>query len=219
MIVSQKMVTKEIVCQETIPVLDVEYHLRVAQEHNVKLEVSLRSSSVPIFVRMPSAAFARICKDLSSIGDTVVISIPKEGVEFSTRGDIEAANIVLICMGVTAGAYILTLFAMNCKERVLGLILVSPLCKAPSWTEWFYNKVISKLLYFYGMCSLLKECLLQGYFSKEVRGVAEIPESEMVQACKTSNEADVRRRNPPHHNRNCELFPVVVSNVDRGAAK
>jgi len=30
------------------------------------------------------------------------------------------------------------------RERVVGLILVSPLCKAPSWTEWFYNKVSLK---------------------------------------------------------------------------
>ncbi|KAK9124388.1 hypothetical protein Sjap_013990 [Stephania japonica] len=45
-------------------------------------------------VRMPSAEFARICKDLSSIGDTVVISVTKEGVKFSTQGDIGTANIV-----------------------------------------------------------------------------------------------------------------------------
>lgn len=45
-------------------------------------------------VRMPSSEFARICKDLSSIGDTVVISVTKEGVKFSTRGDIGSANIV-----------------------------------------------------------------------------------------------------------------------------
>ncbi|ONK76846.1 uncharacterized protein A4U43_C02F430 [Asparagus officinalis] len=42
---------------------------------------------------MPSSEFARICKDLSSIGDTVVISVTKEGVKFSTRGDIGSANI------------------------------------------------------------------------------------------------------------------------------
>ncbi|PKI65950.1 hypothetical protein CRG98_013670 [Punica granatum] len=90
----------------------------------------------------------------------------------------------VMCMGVTAGAYILTLFAMKYRERVLGLILISPLCKAPSWTEWFYNKVISNLLYYYGMCNLLKECLLQRYFSKEVRGTAEVPESDIVQACR-----------------------------------
>ncbi|KAL6499956.1 hypothetical protein OROGR_027866 [Orobanche gracilis] len=45
-------------------------------------------------VRMPSSEFSRICKDLSSIGDTVVISVTKEGVKFSTRGDIGTANVV-----------------------------------------------------------------------------------------------------------------------------
>jgi proliferating cell nuclear antigen len=45
-------------------------------------------------VRMPSGEFARICKDLSTIGDTVVISVTKEGVKFSTGGDIGSANIV-----------------------------------------------------------------------------------------------------------------------------
>ncbi|CAN6564516.1 unnamed protein product [Malus baccata var. baccata] len=43
----------------------------------------------------------------------------------------------VMCMGVTAGAYILSLFA-----------------------------VMSNMLYFYGMCGLLKECMLQRYFSK-----------------------------------------------------
>jgi len=90
----------------------------------------------------------------------------------------------VMCMGVTAGAYILTLFAMKYRERVLGLMLVSPLCKAPSWTEWFYNKVMSNLLYFYGMSGLMKDCLLQRYFSKEVRGSAGVPESDIVQACR-----------------------------------
>ncbi|KAF9675426.1 hypothetical protein SADUNF_Sadunf09G0031100 [Salix dunnii] len=46
-------------------------------------------------VKMPSAEFARICKDRASIGDTVVISVTKEDVKFSTRGDIGTANIVL----------------------------------------------------------------------------------------------------------------------------
>ncbi|OVA20842.1 Proliferating cell nuclear antigen [Macleaya cordata] len=45
-------------------------------------------------VRMPSSEFARICKDLSSIGDTVVISVTKEGIKFSTKGDIGTANVV-----------------------------------------------------------------------------------------------------------------------------
>ncbi|KAL2644292.1 hypothetical protein R1flu_011879 [Riccia fluitans] len=45
-------------------------------------------------VKMPSQEFARICRDLSTIGDTVVISVTKEGVKFSTTGDIGSANIV-----------------------------------------------------------------------------------------------------------------------------
>ncbi|XP_008795470.2 protein NDL2-like isoform X2 [Phoenix dactylifera] len=91
----------------------------------------------------------------------------------------------VMCLGVTAGAYILTLFAIKYKERVAGLILVSPLCKAPSWTEWLFNKVISNLLYFYGMCGLVKDFLLQRYFSKEVRGSGQVAESAIVQVCRS----------------------------------
>ncbi|KAK4408864.1 Proliferating cell nuclear antigen [Sesamum angolense] len=54
----------------------------------------LEFQKLSTIVRMPSAEFARICKDLSSIGDTVVISVTKEGVKFSTRGDIGTANVV-----------------------------------------------------------------------------------------------------------------------------
>ncbi|KAK8494918.1 hypothetical protein V6N12_033793 [Hibiscus sabdariffa] len=89
----------------------------------------------------------------------------------------------VLCLGVTAGAYILTLFAMKYSERVLGLMLVSPVCKAPTWAEWLYNKVLMNLLYFYGMCGVLKECLLQRYFSKELRYGMHGAESEIVQAC------------------------------------
>ncbi|XP_039115744.1 LOW QUALITY PROTEIN: protein NDL1-like [Dioscorea cayenensis subsp. rotundata] len=91
----------------------------------------------------------------------------------------------VMCLGVTAGAYILTLFAIKYRKRVLGLLLVSPLCKVPSWTEWLYNKVLSNLLYYYGMCGLVKECLLQRYFSKEVRGSGQVLESDIVQACRS----------------------------------
>uniref|UniRef100_A0A7N0RHJ5 Pollen-specific protein SF21 n=1 Tax=Kalanchoe fedtschenkoi TaxID=63787 RepID=A0A7N0RHJ5_KALFE len=90
----------------------------------------------------------------------------------------------MLCMGVTAGAYILTLFALNYRQRVLGLVLISPLCKAPSWTEWLCNKVISNLLYFYGMCSVVKELLILRYFSKDARGSAQVPESDAVRACR-----------------------------------
>ncbi|XP_010256013.1 PREDICTED: pollen-specific protein SF21-like isoform X1 [Nelumbo nucifera] len=90
----------------------------------------------------------------------------------------------VFCLGVTAGAYILTLFAMKYRERVLGLILVTPLCREPSWTEWLCNKVILNLLYFYGMCDMVKDSLLQRYFSKEVRSDLYGAESDIVQACR-----------------------------------
>ncbi|XP_020964755.1 pollen-specific protein SF21-like isoform X4 [Arachis ipaensis] len=74
-----------------------------------------------------------------------------------------------MCMGVAAGAYILTLFAMKYRQRVFGLILVSPLCKEPSWTEWLCNKVMTNLLYFCGMCGVAKEMFLKRYYSKDIR--------------------------------------------------
>ncbi|XP_020221573.1 probable protein phosphatase 2C 13 [Cajanus cajan] len=54
MIVRQKMVTEaEIMCQQSIPMLDVKYHLRVAQEHAVKVDVVSPSSNVvPVFAHV-----------------------------------------------------------------------------------------------------------------------------------------------------------------------
>ncbi|KAL4570326.1 hypothetical protein LXL04_025978 [Taraxacum kok-saghyz] len=92
----------------------------------------------------------------------------------------------VMCLGVTAGAYVLTLFAIKYTQRVVGLILISPLCKSPSWSEWLSNKVVSKVLYYYGMCGLVKELLLSRYFSKEVRGGTVVPDSEMVYSCRRS---------------------------------
>ncbi|XP_043808053.1 protein NDL2 isoform X4 [Manihot esculenta] len=100
----------------------------------------------------------------------------------------------VMCMGVTAGAYILTLFAMKYRQRVLGLILISPLCQAPSWTEWLCNKVICNLLYYYGMCGVVKEFLLKRYFSKqEARGSAQVPESDIVQLLDERQSLNVSR--------------------------
>uniref|UniRef100_A0A0E0PIM2 Uncharacterized protein n=1 Tax=Oryza rufipogon TaxID=4529 RepID=A0A0E0PIM2_ORYRU len=90
----------------------------------------------------------------------------------------------VMCLGVTAGAYVLTLFATKYRERVIGLMLVSPLCRAPSWSEWLYNKVLLNLIYYYGTRGLVKECLLQRYFSKKVCGSGHYLESDIVQACR-----------------------------------
>ena len=44
---------------------------------------------------MPSQEFARICKDLSNIGESVQITVTKGGVTFSAKGDIGNAKINL----------------------------------------------------------------------------------------------------------------------------
>ena len=46
-------------------------------------------------ITMPSAEFARICRDLAIIGETCVISASKEGVRFSVDGDLGCGNITL----------------------------------------------------------------------------------------------------------------------------
>jgi len=44
-------------------------------------------------VRMPAGEFKRIMGELASIGDTVVIGVTKDGIKFSTSGDIGSANV------------------------------------------------------------------------------------------------------------------------------
>jgi len=39
-------------------------------------------------VHLPAAEFARICRDLSQFGESIVISCTKEGVKFSSVGDV-----------------------------------------------------------------------------------------------------------------------------------
>lgn len=82
----------------------------------------------------------------------------------------------VIGMGVTAGAYVLSLFACKYTDRALGLILVSPLAQSTSWTEWLTNQAMINLLYFCGMTGFVKERLLQRYFSSEVRDAADSAE-------------------------------------------
>jgi proliferating cell nuclear antigen len=45
-------------------------------------------------VKMPSAEFARIIRDLGVLGDTCTIACTKEGVRFSVTGDIGTGNVL-----------------------------------------------------------------------------------------------------------------------------
>merc|ERR1719420_424289 len=53
-------------------------------------------------VKMPSAEFQRICRDLAAIGDTVTISATKQGVQFAVDGDIGAGSMMI--KGMVDGA-------------------------------------------------------------------------------------------------------------------
>jgi len=46
-------------------------------------------------IKMPSAEFQRICRDLTVLGDTVTISTSSEGVKFSVAGDMGSGSIHL----------------------------------------------------------------------------------------------------------------------------
>merc|ERR1712122_64118 len=46
-------------------------------------------------IKMPSAEFSRICRDLSILGDSVIICCTKDGARFSAIGDLGNGNIKL----------------------------------------------------------------------------------------------------------------------------
>ncbi|KAL3287424.1 hypothetical protein HHI36_001896 [Cryptolaemus montrouzieri] len=62
--------------------------MNLDQEH-----LGIPETDFSCVIKMPSAEFARICRDLSQFGESLVISCTKEGVRFSTNGDIGNANI------------------------------------------------------------------------------------------------------------------------------
>ncbi|CAH0387035.1 unnamed protein product [Bemisia tabaci] len=64
--------------------------MNLDQEH-----LGIPETDYSCVIKLPSAEFARICRDLSQFGESVVISCTKEGVKFSAAGDIGSANIKL----------------------------------------------------------------------------------------------------------------------------
>lgn len=57
--------------------------------------LSVQEQEYSCVVKMPSGEFARICRDLSQIGDAVMISCAKDGVKFSASGELGTGNIKL----------------------------------------------------------------------------------------------------------------------------
>lgn len=64
--------------------------MNLDQEH-----LGIPETEFSCVIRMPSSEFARICRDLSQFGESIIISCTKEGVKFSAAGDIGSANVKL----------------------------------------------------------------------------------------------------------------------------
>lgn len=64
--------------------------MNLDQEH-----LGIPETDYSCIVKLPSSEFARICRDLGQFGESCVISCSKEGVKFSSAGDIGTANIKL----------------------------------------------------------------------------------------------------------------------------
>lgn len=62
---------------------------------HVSFSSSPQEQEYSCVVKMPSGEFARICRDLSQIGDAVMISCAKDGVKFSASGELGTGNIKL----------------------------------------------------------------------------------------------------------------------------
>ncbi|XP_029670160.1 proliferating cell nuclear antigen [Formica exsecta] len=70
-----------------------EYEMKLInmdQEH-----LGIPETSYSCVVKMPSAEFTRICRDLSQFGESITFACTKEGIKFSASGDYGSANIKL----------------------------------------------------------------------------------------------------------------------------
>ena len=45
--------------------------------------------------KLPSVEFQRICRDLSTIGESVIITVNKDGVKFAAQGEMGKGNVTL----------------------------------------------------------------------------------------------------------------------------
>lgn len=64
--------------------------MNLDQEH-----LGIPDTEFSCIIKMPSSEFARIIRDLSQFGESIVISCTKEGVKFSAQGDIGTGNVKL----------------------------------------------------------------------------------------------------------------------------
>ena len=67
-------------------------------------------------IKMPSAEFQRVIRDLSQFGDSLMISVTKEGVKFSAAGKI-FCHVVLFHVIALLSIYVLMSACLTEKEK------------------------------------------------------------------------------------------------------
>ncbi len=72
---------------------------RVSQFSLRLMEIDAEHLGIPetdycCIVRMPSSEFKRVCSEIGVIGDTIKITVSKEGIKFSVTGDTGSGSIV-----------------------------------------------------------------------------------------------------------------------------
>merc|ERR1711871_1237732 len=70
-----------------------DFDLKLMQIESEHMEIP--EQHYKVVVKLPSAEFQKICRDLKEFGETMQVQASKEGIRFSVQGDIGAGNVML----------------------------------------------------------------------------------------------------------------------------
>merc|ERR1712087_40999 len=70
-----------------------EFDLKLMQIESEHREIP--EQQYKVVLKMPSAEFQKICRDLKEFGETMQIKASKEGITFSVAGDVGTGNVLL----------------------------------------------------------------------------------------------------------------------------
>lgn len=73
---------------------------RVSEFELKQMELNVETLGIPeaaydATVTMPAADFQRICKDLTSFGETIAVSVVKDAIKFHVTGDVGDASVTV----------------------------------------------------------------------------------------------------------------------------
>jgi len=57
-------------------------------------QVGIPETEYSAVIKMPSSEFARVCRDLSNFGESITITVTKDGLKFSIKGDTSNGTFV-----------------------------------------------------------------------------------------------------------------------------